>query len=96
MQYDDFYAGIEALVIGSVTYEWILKHIEAAESGRTRKAAAILSSRALPCGGDGVDVRIVNAPLADAPRDARLGGRATCGSSAAATSPPVRGRWTTR
>ena len=46
--YDDFYAGIGALVIGSVTYEWILKHIEAAESGRTRKACWILSSRALP------------------------------------------------
>ena len=36
-------------------------------------------------------------PLADARREMLASaGRATCGSSAAATSPPVRGRWTTR
>jgi dihydrofolate reductase len=65
--YDDFYAEIGALVIGSVTYEWILKHIAGGgEWPYTGKPCWILSSRALPePEGDGVDVRIVNAPLAD-------------------------------
>jgi dihydrofolate reductase len=65
--YDDFYAEIGALVIGSVTYEWILKHIAGGGEWPYRgKPCWILSSRALPePEGDGVDVRIVNAPLAD-------------------------------
>ena len=48
--YDDFYAGIGALVIGAVTYEWILRHIEAAATGRTAESPAGSSGRALcPC-----------------------------------------------
>jgi len=65
--YDDFYAEIGALVSGSVTYEWILEHIAGGGEWPYRgKPCWILSSRPLPVPeADGVDVRIVNAPVAD-------------------------------
>ena len=66
--YDDFYADVGALVSGSVTYEFILGELE---RGRrwpyAGKPCWILSSRELPvpADGDGVDVRIRNAPVAE-------------------------------
>jgi dihydrofolate reductase len=57
--YDAFYEGIGALVMGSVTYEWVLAH------GRgwpyEGKPAWVLSSRELERPeGEGLDVRIVD------------------------------------
>ena len=65
--YDDFYPEIGALVIGAVTYEWILKHTAGGgEWPYMGKPCWILSSRALTVPeGDRVDVRIVNAPIVD-------------------------------
>jgi dihydrofolate reductase len=65
--YDEFYAEIGALVSGSVTYEWILEHIAGGgEWPYSGKPCWILSSRTLAVPeGEGVDVRIVNAPVAD-------------------------------
>jgi dihydrofolate reductase len=56
--YDRFYEGIGALVSGSVTYEWVLEHVD--EWPYAGKPCWILSSRDLPIpDGDGVDVRVV-------------------------------------
>jgi dihydrofolate reductase len=65
--YDDFYAEIGALVSGSVTYEWILENLAGGgEWPYSGKPCWILSSRTLPVPeGQGVDVRIVSAPVAD-------------------------------
>jgi dihydrofolate reductase len=62
--YEAFYEGIGALVMGSVTYEWVLAH--AAGWPYSGKPAWVLSSRELPApeGGD-VDVRIVGAQVPD-------------------------------
>jgi dihydrofolate reductase len=58
--YEDFYAEIGALVMGSTTYEWILA--ELAEWPYAGKPTWVLSSRSLPVPeGDRVDVRIVDA-----------------------------------
>jgi dihydrofolate reductase len=64
--YEDFYAEVGALVSGSVTYEWILGHLElGGDWPYAGKPCWVLSSRDLPVpGGEGVDVRIVNAPVA--------------------------------
>lgn len=57
--YDAFYEQIGALVSGSVTYEWVLDHIN--EWPYAGKPCWVLSSRDLPKPeGDGVDVRIVS------------------------------------
>jgi dihydrofolate reductase len=66
--YDEFYSGVGALVAGSVTYEWVLRHL--AESGGdwpyAGKPCWVLSSRDLPLPeGEDVDVRIVEAKVAD-------------------------------
>jgi dihydrofolate reductase len=62
--YERFYEGVGALVAGSVTYEWILDHLDVAGGGKwpyRGKPCWVLSSRALRLpAGDGVDVRIVN------------------------------------
>lgn len=66
--YEEFNEGVGALVMGSVTYEWVLGHM-----GRTGSAwmypgkpCWVLSSRELPVPeGDRVDVRIVNSSVAD-------------------------------
>ena len=62
--YDAFYEGIGALVMGSVTYEWVLAH------GRgwpyAGKPTWVLSTRELERPeGEGVDVRIVDAQVQD-------------------------------
>ena len=62
--YDDFYAQIGALVMGSVTYRWVLDN--AAHWPYPGRRCWVLSSRDLPLpGGDGVDVRIVNRPVTE-------------------------------
>ena len=67
--YEGFYERVRALVLGSVTYEWILDHLEAAGGGRwpyRGKPCWVLSSRELrPPEGEGVDVRIVDASVAE-------------------------------
>lgn len=65
--YDDFYAKVGALVSGSITYEFILGHLErGSEWPYAGKPCWILSSRTLPVpDGEGVDVRIRNAPASE-------------------------------
>jgi dihydrofolate reductase len=65
--YDDFYADVGALVSGSVTYESILGQLERGnEWPYAGKPCWILTSRELPLpDGDGVDVRIRNAPVSE-------------------------------
>ena len=65
--YDDFYAEVGALVSGSVTYEFILGELERGTRWPyAGKPCWILSSRELPVpAGDGVDVRIRNASVAE-------------------------------
>jgi dihydrofolate reductase len=63
--YDDFYADVGALVSGSVTYEFILGELErGSEWPYAGKPCWVLSSRELPLpDGDGIDVRIRDAPV---------------------------------
>jgi dihydrofolate reductase len=63
--YERFYADVGALVSGSVTYEFILGHIEGGGSWPyAGKPYWVLSSRELPVAeGEGVDVRIENAAV---------------------------------
>jgi dihydrofolate reductase len=67
--YEGFYAGVEALVMGSATYRWILDHLDAAGGGAwpyEGKPTWVLSSRDLPLpAGDEVDVRLADAPVRD-------------------------------
>lgn len=66
--YDEFYEGVGALVCGSVTYEWVLDHLERDESEWPYKGKPcwILSSRELRGPeGDDVDVRIVDGPISE-------------------------------
>jgi dihydrofolate reductase len=65
--YEDFYRRVGALVIGSVTYEWILDHISGGGSWPyAGKPCWILSSRELRAlEGDGVDVRVVDGSVSD-------------------------------
>ena len=58
--YDEFYADVGALVSGSVTYEFVLEHLD--EWPYKGKPCWVLSTRELPVPeGEGVDVRIVDA-----------------------------------
>jgi dihydrofolate reductase len=65
--YEEFYADVAALVMGSVTYEWILDHLDVAGGGQwpyRGKPTWILSSRELRVPeGEGVDVRIAAASV---------------------------------
>jgi dihydrofolate reductase len=62
--YEAFYEGIGALVMGSVTYEWVLAHGGAWPYAG--KPAWVLSSRRLESpDGNGVDVRVVEAEPPD-------------------------------
>jgi dihydrofolate reductase len=58
--HDRFYAGVGALVMGSVTYEWILEHLDSWPY--TDRPTWVLSSRGLPR-PKGEDVRIANAEV---------------------------------
>jgi dihydrofolate reductase len=64
--YEGFYEGVGALVSGSVTYEFVLDHLDMAGAGGEwpykGKPCWILTSRDLPVpDGEGVDVRMANA-----------------------------------
>lgn len=63
--YARYYEGVGALVMGSATYEFILRELAAGmEWPYKGKPSWILTSRDLPTpDGEGVDVRIVNAKL---------------------------------
>jgi dihydrofolate reductase len=62
--YDAFYEGIGALVSGSVTYEFVLEHLN--EWPYAGKPYWVLTSRELPKPeGEGVDVRIVSGEVPD-------------------------------
>jgi dihydrofolate reductase len=62
--YESFYAGIGAMVMGSVTYEWVLAH--GGGWPYTDKPTWVLSSRELDRPeGDGVDIRVVDAKIPD-------------------------------
>jgi dihydrofolate reductase len=62
--YDRFYDGVGAMVSGSVTYEWVLRHVD--EWPYKGKPVWVLSSRELPAPeGDDVDVRVVDAGVRD-------------------------------
>jgi dihydrofolate reductase len=67
--YERFYEGVGALVAGSVTYEWILDHLDVAGGGEwpyREKPCWVLSSRELRLPeGEGVDVRVANAPVGE-------------------------------
>lgn len=72
--YDDFYAEIGALVMGSATYEWLLNHMERAmeELGQqgswpySGKPTWIFTSRELPRPADEkADVRFASGPVSD-------------------------------
>ena len=58
--YDLFYEGIGAMVMGSVTYEWVLEHVE--KWPYSGKPVWVLSSRELPQAD--AEVRVVNSPVA--------------------------------
>jgi dihydrofolate reductase len=68
--YERFYDGVRALVMGSVTYEWILEHLDVT-GGEGQwpyrgKPCWVLSSRELRRPeGDEADVRIVDAPVSE-------------------------------
>jgi dihydrofolate reductase len=62
--YDRFYEGVGALVMGSTTYEWVLREVD--DWPYEGKPAWVLSSRELPRPDSaGADVRIVEAEVAD-------------------------------
>ena len=67
--YERFYEDVGALVMGSITYEWILDHLDVAGDGDwpyRGKPCWVLSSRQLPLPeGDGVDVRIASARVGE-------------------------------
>jgi dihydrofolate reductase len=65
--YDDFYAGVGALVSGSVTYEFIIDHMAGGgEWPYSGKPMWILSSRDLRVPeGEQVDVRVTEAKVED-------------------------------
>jgi dihydrofolate reductase len=61
--YDEFYAGVGALIMGSSTYEWVLAHVDTWPY--PDRPAWVLSSRDLPSPEGPGDVRIVAAEVAD-------------------------------
>jgi dihydrofolate reductase len=65
--YDRFYEGVGALVMGSATYEFILREPRAGSEWPYKgKPAWVLTSRDLPApDGEGVDVRFANAKVVD-------------------------------
>ena len=65
--YDEFYAGIGAMIMGSTTYEWVLAHVDSWPY--PDKPTWVLSSRDLPSPEGDADVRIVAAEVADLRED---------------------------
>jgi dihydrofolate reductase len=66
--YDRYYEGVGALVMGSVTYEFVLDYMRdrGEEWMYAGKPAWVLSSRDLPVPeGEGVDVRVVEAKVSE-------------------------------
>jgi dihydrofolate reductase len=65
--YEQFYEGVGALVSGSTTYEFVLDHMDDDNSWPYKgKPCWVLSSRDLRMPeGEGSDVRLANAPVAD-------------------------------
>jgi dihydrofolate reductase len=65
--YERFYADVGALISGATTYEFVLDHLaDGSEWPYRGKPCWVLSSRDLPVPkGEEVDVRIVNAKVAD-------------------------------
>jgi dihydrofolate reductase len=65
--YEQFYQGVGALISGSTTYEFVLDHLDGEDKWPYKgKPYWVLSSRDLPAPvDDEVDVRIVNAKVAD-------------------------------
>ena len=61
--YDEFYAGVGALIMGSSTYEWVLAHADSWPY--SDKPAWVLSSRDLPSPKGDADVRIVAAEVTE-------------------------------
>jgi len=65
--YARFYAGVRVLVMGSVSFEWNLDHLDTAGGGEwpyRGKPSWVLSSRELRLPeGDDVDVRVADAPV---------------------------------
>lgn len=77
--YERFYDEVGALISGSITYEFVLGHLEDGGDWPYRgKPYWVLSSRDLPAPtGEGVDVRVVKAGVADLKEElaASAGGR---------------------
>ena len=65
--YERFYEGVGALISGATTYEFVLDHLgRDGEWPYRGKPCWVLSSRDLPApAGEGVEVRIVDAKVAD-------------------------------
>src|ERR671924_18611 len=65
--YERFYRGVGALISGATTYEFVLDHLaDDSEWPYKGKPYWVLSSRHLPVPkGEGVDVRVVKAKVAD-------------------------------
>jgi len=64
LNYDEFIAGIGAIVMGSTTYEWILRHnAETGEKWAYDLPAWVMTHRELP-GVDGADVRFAQGDVA--------------------------------
>jgi dihydrofolate reductase len=65
--YERFYEEVGALVSGSITYEFVLDHMDDASSWPYKgKPCWVLSSRDLPVPeGDGIDVRLASAEVTE-------------------------------
>ena len=64
LNYDDFFAGVGALVMGSTTYEWLLDHLGASgESWPYTIPAWVMTHRDLPL-LDGADIRFAQGDAA--------------------------------
>jgi dihydrofolate reductase len=65
--YERFYEEVGALVSGSITYEFVLDHMDDASSWPYKgKPCWVLSSRDLPVPeGDGIDVRLASAKVTE-------------------------------
>lgn len=63
--YDRFYDGVGALVMGSVTYEWVIEHLGGGEGWPySGKPTWVLSSRELAVPrAEGLDVRVASAKV---------------------------------